>query len=72
MMNRLIFLLLHIYFRSKYINWNTWLYSSQIRANMPSSVKDGSLQLWYCAQPDHNPPPEPMRETKTKAIGLGT
>lgn len=36
------------------------------------------VQTWHllskrdCAQPDHNPPPKPMRETKTKTIGLGT
>ncbi|KAG5384442.1 hypothetical protein IGI04_035912 [Brassica rapa subsp. trilocularis] len=38
---------------------------------MTSSIKEESLKLRYCAQPDHNPPPEPMKETETKTIGLG-
>ncbi|CAN6829478.1 unnamed protein product [Brassica oleracea var. botrytis] len=31
------------------------LCSSWIRADRPSSVKEGSLRFCCCAQPDHNP-----------------
>lgn len=70
-MNRLIYLLFHIYPHSLYTNLKhvATAYSPYIRAERPYFVKEGSLRLRCCAQPDYNPTTEQMRETNLRING---